>query len=63
MGVWTSTQQKNVDDFFRSLLERMGLERGQFILISTQDYSSRIAREGYHGDGNHFLFLKPLNSV
>ena len=57
--VCTFAQQKNMDELFPTLLERTGLEREQFRVILTQEYCSFIAREGYHGDGNPYVFLKP----
>ena len=52
--------QKNMDEFFPTLLERTLFEREQIIVILTQDDCSCISRQGYHGDGNPNVFLKPL---
>ena len=51
---------KNGDDFFPTLLEGTWFEREQIRVILTHDDCSCISREGYHGDGNPNVFLKPL---
>ena len=52
-----------MDEFFPSLLERKILKREQFRIIVTQDDCSRIDIEGYDGNGNPYVFLKPLKNV
>ena len=49
-----------MDEFSPTLLERTRFEREQFRVILTQDDCSCISREGYHGDRNPNVFIKPL---
>ena len=50
-------------EFSPTLVERIGLEREHFRLKITHYDCSCIAREGYHGDCNPNVFLKPLTKV
>ena len=63
VGLWTSTQQKSVNEFLPILFEKNGFRMDQFKVILTQDTCDTIQRNDYIGFGNPCVYLKPLNNV
>jgi hypothetical protein len=63
VGIWTSVQHKNVNDFLSFLFKRARFKRGEFKFILIEEDCDMICREGYVGVGNPHVHLKHINNI